>query len=518
MADVNLTCSVHCNDLLPLFCKDCDHLLCCDCVTRDHAGHKLCNVTDVIEFHQQELHDVLKNEKSIQFLERLVVDSQGEQNLLAQHTEDLLRNVIDREEEIIAQVRVWRENIMNTIIKFRDERDKYLQEKKSTISALLNKREGGFHVESERSKLEITRINYEVRRLLADARNSSGGESSDLIEFEIGPSSGDLNDMFGKLSEKEMSSDEITIDEAQKAQDMREGEDVEEEFYDCEDLQRYKFRTKPIRDVIPLQNLHTFLLSSDTVYLYDLNKEDFDAKTILSNVHQITHIPTSGDVLCVMMSCKEIKRISDGNTITTFVYTIKDNEMFKSVSSGGNEAYACASQEDYKEKTYYSNTFRINLFNESGVILKTFDFGTVHRCGYRSVMKTSNKNNYICAKSNRVELINLQQGKEIQSYTGSVGTDPASRFCTMGMTTDNENNILLAVRNDNAIHLLDKSLTFQKLLMTAEDGLYCPSSVALDRDDYLWVGCEDGHLLIVNYQYLLNTDRQTRLKLKHRVI
>ncbi|XP_056014987.1 uncharacterized protein LOC125676724 [Ostrea edulis] len=359
MADVNLTCTVHSNDLLPLFCKDCDHLLCCDCITHDHAGHKLCNVSEVVEFHQQELQGVLKNEKSIQFLERLVVDSQGEQDRLAQHTEDLLRNVIDREEEIIAKVRIWRENLTDMIIQFREERDKYLKEKKNIISALLKMRERDIHLESERCNLEIIRINCAVRGLV-DANESSSDETSDLIGFEIGSSSRYLNDIFGKISETEMSSDEISFNEAEKAKKM---EEDEEEFYDCEGLHRCTFRTKSIKDIIPLQNLQTFLLSS-----------------------------------------------------------------------------------------------------------------------------------------------------------GSIGTDPGSRFCTTGMTTDKQNNILLAVQNDNAIHLLDKSLTFQKLLMTAEDGLYRPTSVALDRDGYLWVGCENGELHIVNYRYLLNTDRQTRLKRKQRVI
>lgn len=74
-------------------------------------------------------------------------------------------------------------------------------------------------------------------------------------------------------------------------------------------------------------------------------------------------------------------------------------------------------------------------------------------------------------------------------------------------------NILVAVPNDNAIHLLDKTLTFQKLLMTEEDGLYRQTSVALDAGGYMYVGCEDGQIHVLNYEYFLNTDRLTRLKI-----
>lgn len=93
-----------------------------------------------------------------------------------------------------------------------------------------------------------------------------------------------------------------------------------------------------------------------------------------------------------------------------------------------------------------------------------------------------------------------------------MGTSPSSAFFPKDIALDNQGNILVAVSNDNAIHLLDKSLTFQRLLMTEEDGLYRPTSVALDSEGFLYVGCENGQIHVVSYQYLLKTNRLTRLK------
>lgn len=93
-----------------------------------------------------------------------------------------------------------------------------------------------------------------------------------------------------------------------------------------------------------------------------------------------------------------------------------------------------------------------------------------------------------------------------------MGTSPSSGFNPTDIAIDHCGNILVSVPNDNAIHFLDKSLTFQKLLMTEEDGLHRPTSVALDAEGYLYVGCEDGQIHVVNYQYLLNTNRLKRLK------
>jgi WD40 repeat protein len=317
-----------------------------------------------------------------------------------------------------------------------------------------------------------------------------------------------------------MASDEISMDGTEKTDAIGEDEDDEEEYYDCEDLRtcRYKFRTKSIDGIIPLPNRQVFLLSSDTVYLCDLDKDDFNARSILSGVHQVAHIPASGDVLCVMVGFSEIKRISPGNVVTCFVYTTSRYEKLISASSGGNEAYACTLQ-DCNEKKFFNKVYNVNLFNESGVVLKKFDFYVSMNFTWDSI-KTTDKN--ICVRANYihncVRLIDLQQHERIQVYSGSIGINPGSRFRVTDMTIDGQNNILLAVHNDNAIHLLDESLTFQKLLMTAEDGLHRPSSVALDSEGYLWVGCEDGQIHIENYHYLLNTDRQTRLKIKQMAV
>jgi hypothetical protein len=402
------------------------------------------------------------------------------------------------------------------IIQFKEERNKRLKQKTSIVSALLKMREIQCKPESKRSKLEITHINCEVRHLLSESRNLFHDQTGESIGFEIGPSDSNLNDVFGILSEKETSSDEISMDETEQAVKMGENKGGEKGLRT--DLRRYKFRTESINGIIPLPNHHAWLLGSDTVYMCNLNKDDFNARAILSGVHQFAHIPASGDVLCIMVGYREIKRISNGNIVTRFVCITNRSEELTSVSSGGNEAYACASE----ERQWWQNSYlyTVNLLNESGVVLKKFDFASaVRRNSWdRGLIQSAYKNICIRGKKNNVELIDLQQCKTIKSYDGSIGPNPGSRFCIMGMTTDSQNNILLAAHNDDAIHLLDESLKFQKLLMTAEDGLHGLLSVALDSDGYLWVGCEDGQIHRVNYQYLLNTDRQTRLKLKQMAV
>lgn len=115
-----------------------------------------------------------------------------------------------------------------------------------------------------------------------------------------------------------------------------------------------------------------------------------------------------------------------------------------------------------------------------------------------------------------MRLANIKEDniKTVKTYRGSVGTSPLSAFIPNDIAIDHNGRLLVAVSNDNAVHLLDKNLTFLKLLMTEEDGLERPTSVALDTEGYLYVGCKDGRIHVINYQYFLNTNRLTRLNIE----
>lgn len=130
----------------------------------------------------------------------------------------------------------------------------------------------------------------------------------------------------------------------------------------------------------------------------------------------------------------------------------------------------------------------------------------------RRIFVSDQTNKFITMDERTVELVDCTryEVKVIKAYRGCVGTSPAYSFSPRDIAVDMRGNILVAVVNDNAIRLLDQTLTFQKLLVTEEDGLHRPTSVALDSE-----GCDNGQIHVMNYQYLLNTNRQTRLGIKH---
>ncbi|XP_062613656.1 uncharacterized protein LOC134275389 [Saccostrea cucullata] len=499
-------CDVHCRDLLPLFCRSCDQPICSDCVTLgQHAGHQLCEISEVVQLHQSELQEVLKTEKTTPFLRKILADSKEKQKCLAVHTENLLRSVINRKEEICEMVRQWREKMVGRVMTFRDTYENSLRKEQSLIHALLHLKEG-FQFDSEERKLEITYLNCKTKRFLSDKAYLSDVGST--CHFEKGTLNGDSTDVFGNISEVETSSDAISLSQNEENEQKEELVEEEEKFHDCIELPRtYQAGEASIQGIIPIDSTSVVLQISNTVCRCNIEGEKFCKSTILECVHQIAHIPASGDILAIMEDQKEIRRISTlkSKVITKFINTDQTKDYFCCLTAGGKEAYACV-----VIHSSYINSIasHVNLLNDDGVILKKIETSTsyciriMYYDGFFLLISSGSH-----PQVERIDLIRQSPMiRYYKKYRGSVGSSPELRFRPTDLTLDSQNNVLVAVYNDNAIYLLDKSLTFQKLLMTEEDGLRQPTAIAIDTIGYLWVGCENGQTHRINYQYLLSTN------------
>lgn len=76
-------------------------------------------------------------------------------------------------------------------------------------------------------------------------------------------------------------------------------------------------------------------------------------------------------------------------------------------------------------------------------------------------------------------------------------------FDPRGITCDKYGHVIVADYSSNLIHLLDKHGRFLTYLLTESDGIFGPTSVAVDNSGLLWVGGGDATVKIYKY---LNLD------------
>ena len=88
-------------------------------------------------------------------------------------------------------------------------------------------------------------------------------------------------------------------------------------------------------------------------------------------MYRIAEIPSTGDLLCLLQNTQEIRRLSNRNTLSKFIFTKVKWETFSALNSGGNQVYACVMLrcQNYENlNSQYKNY--VCLLNEYGVILK----------------------------------------------------------------------------------------------------------------------------------------------------
>lgn len=255
-------------------------------------------------------------------------------------------NIVDREEEVKEKVKLWREQMTEKILSLAHKQEDSLDKDIALLSAVLKCIDKGLDMGIECESIQIFLLNHGLRNLISD-KNAwrSGVQSLENQGFKIGNVSGNFFDLFGKLIDET----EETSSDIYHKEEREEGEEDGEEhnddiFYDSLDLKmsmKFKFCLHSIVNIVPLGNSKTLILIDETVYDCDVKKRGVNPQLILSNVLQITLIPSCGDVLLLMTDRKCIKRIASGKLQTTYAKTNDFCELYYGVGPAGKEAYAC---------------------------------------------------------------------------------------------------------------------------------------------------------------------------------
>lgn len=511
-------CWTHSSELLPLFCRDCDRVLCSDCVTGDHVGHKLCKVSEVAVYHKNGFEKILECDKTMSRLEEILHHSQQEQKDLAEHAGNLICNVLDREMEVGQRLKLWSKKMVEDVTLLKERHDMSLKEDEYLASAVLERKERKHETESD--SLSVTYLHSEIKRLLTSKTEIAPQKKiSEKLRFEAGPPVENLDTGFGKLKQfkvhcQENLSDEIN--EGDHSNTLEDGDNLNE-GKTLHDVFVYQPCGKgPIDDIAVFDEHKIFVVSQGTLYQFIANRKDveLDPTVIAKGVYQIAPVLSSRDLLFITYNGKEIKRLSNKSAITTFTLKRQNydysNEQYLALNSD-IEAYICVLWS--KEEKGYQMQMFISLLDEYGVNLMNISCvpKSSHWKHRPRIIATCEPSSHVIVYDGRLEAVGTTPKRiHLSAYAGSVGVNPTSQFAALDLTIDSKGNILLAEPNDNAIHLLDKSLKFKRLLLTEEDGLTGPRSVTLDPSGYLWVGCSDGQIRVFNYQYLMCTDRKSR--------
>ncbi|XP_061164983.1 uncharacterized protein LOC133173934 [Saccostrea echinata] len=149
------------------------------------------------------------------------------------------------------------------------------------------------------------------------------------------------------------------------------------------------------------------------------------------------------------------------------------------------------------------------IFNNTGKIHAIY-YGQQEPTGHsatRPISTSTGHSTYLIAddSKSRGPLSALQRSTirtaTAQSRESGLGSASMMRpFDPRGITYDSFGHVIVTDYSSNSIHLLDHSGRFLRLLLSEKDGIFAPTSVAVDENGYLWIG--GGNATIKVYSYI----------------
>lgn len=140
-----------------------------------------------------------------------------------------------------------------------------------------------------------------------------------------------------------------------------------------------------------------------------------------------------------------------------------------------------------------------------GNILQVIDNKNVKFNKYTSkihVVENINQDIWVMEEFNQCIVVLDKNGKYKFTYKGPEEYEMSEEFIPYDIAHDHRGNILVADCHNQAIHLVNKRGRFLQYILLEQDRLYHPSSVTVDSEGKLWVGCNCGQVFVMKYQIL----------------
>lgn len=509
---VRYQCHVHEKDLMPLLCKDCKCPVCLDCLTTSHAGHTMGKLLEYIDDKIEQLNGVvLKNDSTCFDLKKIGENLQKRRQEGKKQVEEMLQRVTATEEEIVKEVKNVCQQTIDQITEQATEIENPMVRDEQLLNSILS-----CNLFRRDSDEDCIKCFYFYNKLEMLGQKYGSGDQED-VPFKLMVHDFSTDKIFelvvSKVTDEQSSSDENLEQKCDVPTNPHETNDI------CRDAitphqYKKKFTDGSIDSILSVSGDRSILRSKDVMF----HQSNTDVEKLVDKIEHFTYVPETDEILVILKGHRSIYR-----------KPISTKGPLHFLMSFDCDSVLCM---DHDEAAYLVVVLKCIFKNVINPYIR-YNICTIDDTGCHTKPSQTFESSYFTYTKGRIKIIKssfvtidpnkvyMTKGltfNNLFSYNGCIGNNPASTFSPVDVCTDPDGNFLVIDSHDDTVHLLDKKGTFLRIIMSTEDGLSGIKCMSLDAFGWLLIGCNDGMVHFVNYQYFKSTTRKERCLQRQKAI
>lgn len=482
-------CVTHDKNELQYFCEDCNLLICIDCNMTQHKLHKCRNIVDVADEFRQQLATEVSKEEYGQHLQTLsnYSNTMKKKQQVNEGKEGELMRAVEQQFEAFQNVL---ENIkMDFISEISD----------TGMSNESNEKEGRNSVERKFksfaalyffSKLllqqgddtAVVAYTVQLRQRLETLSSANGDRkgatSQENVVFEAGTLDMKLvKELFGKLNDP--------------GDDKEDADSPVDEGSEGKPVCVCKFDSPPgdcvVSGIAPTDDGMAWVCmgAEAVVHLFTPNGKCTQTVEFSHSLDDITFMNGRGYV--TSNAAKMVRTVDDKGRKSLYTKTDMCVRGITSESGTNRILIGCVANDAFFD-VKHDDKSAIFCIKKDGISNMPANSDIT----YPARMAMDNRGNTIISDWVRqAVVIQNERGKTIAIYKGAQG-----ELNPRGVCVDKDGNIYVVDTETETIQLLNPAGEYQKDLLTKKDGLGGPWAIACDSKQRLWVGSQDGTIML----------------------
>lgn len=498
------SCIFHNSEVVIMYCKTCDQLICQDCILGDHKTHDCNKTSDIVKVKEESLSKTLEKFKE----ERIPLIKTGLEKIKklkgenATDREKTRNGIKERLDDLVSGLQKVADRLTAENDTITQKNDEYLDQTETEFTDALqyleNLCEDFKEVMQTGSDLEKIAAELEAAIRLDLVKTADYDVHISIPKFyksEIDKSN--LQSAFGFVDTgiEESSED---YDEAKKRKDaaLQKNTSCTVNDVGVKIISEFNHKSKNVFSMCPISN--------DSVLLHCEGDYENAAVSLDGTVEQTMTLDFIANDFVI--NSDTIFMVSDGKIYLMTLDGEKKGEISTSplipiclcLAHDGDILVTMADELSFKIS--YKSRRLVRKMTTSGDKVKTYEYDGLSRLFMCPTGIDENTNGDICVTDSTSktegQLLILEHGGGLKTtYRGEVD---GQKFKPLRVKCDTKGNIIIS-DSYKLIHLLNSNGKLVRHLMTRNELTFVPYSLAIDAKKRLWIGCYDGQVYVIQY-------------------